>query len=548
MSEQLPATPNNAAIAPFAPRSLATRAMLVEQFRTFSNQPSTRRMLPWFAGVGGAGLLALTWAVMSPAPQRVLYASLADEERAAVTTALDQASLDYTIDNATGALTVNEDDLYRARMTVASQGALASPETGMQMLDALPMGASRTLEGDRLRAAQERELQLTIAEIDGVEAVRVHLARAERSVFVRDQVEPSASVMLRLVRGKSLSHDQVLAIANLVAASVPGLSIDKVRLVDQHGRLLTRETHADDDGLGLQARMESKVRGQLAQLLAPMVGEDGFSSEVQIELDMTEATSARESYEKDGAIRRESLSENTVPDAAAIGVPGVLSNTPPAEVQAEQAAPVGTEANGGAGRSGQSQSSRSYELGREVSVTSNGPGGVRRISVAVALDKAALDSATPQDIAKIEALIGAAAGANVARGDVVSVVVRPFRNVALDEGAFWEQGWFASILRNGVALLSVVLILLFAVRPALRHVRDRVNGGADATQQPPVSIPTGRAAIDTTVAPAQEADDLTDQLALARRIAHEQPDDALHALRAMLRMDDADKHAATEPA
>src|SRR5690606_35533480 len=161
---------------------------------------------------------------------RILYSSLGDAERAEVAAALDTASIDYTIDSATGALTVDEGDLYRARMLVASQGALAAPQSGTALVDSLPMGASRTPDGDRLRAAQERELTLTIMEIDGVEAVRVHIAQPERSVFVREDSPPSASVMLRMTRGRQLADSQVTAIANLVAASVPGLSIEAVRI------------------------------------------------------------------------------------------------------------------------------------------------------------------------------------------------------------------------------------------------------------------------------------------------------------------------------
>ena len=86
---------------------------------------------------------------------------------------------------------------------------------------------------DRLRAAQERELMLTIMEIDGVEAVRVHIAKAERSVFVREDVDPSASIMVRMARGRQLEDSQVTAIANLVAGSVPGMGTDAVKVVDQ---------------------------------------------------------------------------------------------------------------------------------------------------------------------------------------------------------------------------------------------------------------------------------------------------------------------------
>jgi flagellar M-ring protein FliF len=122
---------------------------------------------------------------------------------------------------------------------------------------------------------------LSIKEIDGVQAVRVHLAEGEKSVFVRDQIAPSASVMLRLADGRQLSENQVAAIVNLVAGSVPGLTPDAVKVVDQRGRLLTQKNSSDSDRLDMQARMEDKLRGQVATLLTPMLGDGNFTSEIR---------------------------------------------------------------------------------------------------------------------------------------------------------------------------------------------------------------------------------------------------------------------------
>ncbi|HET9629399.1 MAG TPA: flagellar M-ring protein FliF, partial [Novosphingobium sp.] len=236
----------------------------------FTRQPAVRKTLPWFGGMAGIGMAALAWATLAPQAQRTLYSELDDGERAKVTASLDKASIPYHIDNQTGALTVGEDDLYKARMLVASDGALASPDAGAASLDKLPLGASRAVENDRLRAAREHDLTLSIMEIDGVEAVRVHLAEAEKSVFVRDNVAPSASVMVRLARGRQLGDSQTAAIVNLVAGSVPGLSPDAVRVIDQHGRLLTDKGSGNSERLELQGQMEDKLRAQLDQLLTPM--------------------------------------------------------------------------------------------------------------------------------------------------------------------------------------------------------------------------------------------------------------------------------------
>ena len=548
MADLIPATASNGSGAPSS--APVTRILeplrdpaggpLPRRLAAFAAQPPVRRALPWFAGVAGAGVLALTWATMAPAPQRVLYSSLDDGERAGVVAALETGGIGYTIDNATGALSVGEDDLYRARMLVAQEGALATPESGAQLLDSLPMGASRTLEGDRLRAAKERELTLTIAEIDGVESARVHMAEADRSVFVRENIPPSASVMVRMARGRQLSDAQVTAIANLVAASVPGLALDAVRIADQHGRLLSQPDAGDPDGLDLQARMEAKLRGQVDQLLAPIVGAGNFSSEIQVRLNMDEVTSARESYDRDGALRRETQQQSQGPGPA-MGVPGVLSNTPPVQAQAVNEAPAGGPAPQ-APPVGESSSTRQYELGREVAVSNTTPGAVERLSVAVALNREAMAGMKPADTQALERLIGAAVGADNARGDTVAVIVRPFATEVVDEGGFWEQPWFATVLRQAVALLAVLLVLLLAVRPLIKSLtggKGKAVAGEEPESDGDAAAP-GRLGADGAplmlpdVAPADDPYRLAAQMELARQIVRDKPDDALAALRRMI--------------
>jgi flagellar M-ring protein FliF len=420
-------------------------------------------------------------------------------------------------------------------MLVASDGAIAAPESGTDMLNSLPMGASRTLEGDRLRAAQERDLTLTIMEINGVEAVRVHLGRAERSVFVRENLSPTASVMVRMARGRQLADSQVTAIANLVAGSVPGLSIDAVQIVDQNGRLLSQPRNADSDRLDLQSRIEGKLRTQVEQLLSPMIGAANFSSEIQVELDMNEVTSARESYDKDGAVRRETTQRSQAARANAVGVPGVLTNTPPPAAEARPGAPEGDEAPAEPQEIGESSASRTYELGREVAVSNVAPGSVKRLSVAVALNQDALNGAKPADLKKFEQLVAAAVGANPDRGDTVAVIVRPFQTAEVETQPFWETGWFATILRNAVALIAVLLVLFLAVRPVVKALTRRKDGedqSADGEQQ----MMGERQALMSSgpVIEMPDRERLSAQIELAQRIVREQPDDALQALRRML--------------
>ena len=169
MADALP-VPADPAGPPLAPAT-GWRTMLPPHVAGFVSQPALARALPALAGVGALGAAAALWMAISSGPDRVLYTSLTDAERAKVVETLEAGGIAYAIDSGTGALSVAEGDLYRAKMLVASDAGIAAPEGAEAMLDAMPLGTSRTLEGERLRLARERELMLTIREIDGIESV-----------------------------------------------------------------------------------------------------------------------------------------------------------------------------------------------------------------------------------------------------------------------------------------------------------------------------------------------------------------------------------------
>lgn len=534
----VPAEPAGLPPAPAAAPLGGWRTLVPEPLADFARQPALSRALPALAGVGALAAAGALWLALSSGPDRVLYTSLTDADRAKVVETLEASGIGYSIDNGTGALSVAEDDLYRAKMLVASNAGIAAPEGASEMLDAMPLGTSRTLEGERLRLARERELMLTIREIDGIESVRVHLATPERSVFVRDNNPPSGSVMVRLVSGRSLSPPQVAAIVNLVAASVPGMSADAVRVVDQNGRLLSDPATVEGEGLTLQREHEAKLREQIDGLLRPLLGEGNFSAQVQVELDQTEVTSARETYEKEGVVRNESERNATRAAAGPVGgVPGVPANTPPPQAQLVDGAPQPTPPPGTATDT-ESAVDRSYELGREVAVTTARPGGLTKVSVAVAVSDKALKAAAPLTAQQLEALVGAAVGANAERGDRVEVVASTFGPVNLEPPAFYEQPWFAMVVRYGAALIAVLLVLLFAVRPL---IGKRKGKGETAAEPAPADATTPALSADGAVAEEELASDngtplgdLPRQVELARQLAASQPERAVEALQRML--------------
>ena len=504
-----------------------------ERITQMAGSPSAKRVLPAAGAFLFIVLAGLAYLALAAGPERTLYTDLNDAERAEVVEALEAGGIGYAIDSATGRISVAEDDLYRARMLVASSTGLAAPPSATDMLDNIPMGASRTMEGERLRLARERELMMTIMEIDGISSVRVHLATPERSVFVRQNNPPTASVMVRLKRGRTLGQDQVAAIVNLVAGSVPGLSSDAVRVVDQNGRLLSEESNGPLDALVLQREFETKLRDQIAQLLTPMLGEGNFSSEVQVALEQSEVTSARESYEPEGKVRSENIASATRrAGQQAGGVPGVLANTPPPPADLEEGAPEADNANANAAdqpTDTEESAQRRFELDREVSVTTSPSGRLQRLSVAVAVDEEALEAIAPATAESLQELIAAAVGADEERGDNVAVIPSAFEEVVEEEPAFYENQWFDLGLRYGGAFLALILLLFFGVRPLLKRLKPPA-GSEDEDEE---SEDDEEADSSRDNEPSEPVDVAT-QVELARQLAIAQPERAVAALQRML--------------
>ena len=319
--------------------------------------------------------------------------------------ALTSAGITNSLDRDTGAIKVSDDDYHRARMLLASQGLPRGGQSGADVVADMPLGASRAVEAERIRAAREADLARTIEAIDVVQTARVHLAAEQPSVFVRARSNAAASVMLTLRLRPHARRGQVQAIVNLVASSVPGLSPDGVSVIDQNGRLLSR-TGGDGPGaaserqLAIQNQVEDRARQAITTLLTPIVGAGNFTTEVHAEMDFSEAQSTREGFParpaRDDRRRRQVSAEggaSGTPPAG--GVPGALSNTAAAR-SAGRRGPRRRGRRPCAGRASRRHSGRRRRqphrelqsqlcVGREVSVTRAADRHRQAASVAVAL-------------------------------------------------------------------------------------------------------------------------------------------------------------------
>lgn len=545
----------------------------LRQIGSLLQQPAVRRSLPMVMLVSLIAAAAIAWMTLASPQQKTLFSGLPDADKSAVTAALQQANIASRIDEGTGALTVNEDDYSRARILLAGQGLPKAAPGGYQILDNLPMGVSRAVEGERLRQARETELARSIQEIDAVAEARVHLAMPETTVFVRDNAAPSASVILKLQPGRSLGEAQVSSIINLVASSVPGMKTDAVTVVDQMGALLTHvqgqdsTTLAGDARIDFQRRIEDKYRAQLTQLLTPLVGPGNFSAEIQADVDLDETQATRESYDKQGALRAEQGNWTGVgapSQASPGGIPGALSNTAPAAstvtAQSQTPATAATPAPGAtpapaaaAPAKAAENYSRAYDLGKEISVTRAMPGTVKRLSVAVLLrDPETGKPRSPVEIEQITQLVRAAVGYDAARNDQVTVIARKFaKSTALDEAAPWyEAGWLPIVARNVTAILIAIMVLMLGVRPLAKAVlkkRDeapplrtgagtafavasRAPGAGPQQMQDGVPIPVSIEMIDN-------ARNFDDRIGMVRGFTRDNPSRAALAVRDMIKAD-----------
>ena len=479
----MPARGPSGAASPAGMRGVA------QTLRGITAQPAVAKSLPLLGIVALLGIAAIVWMIIGAAPSRTLFAGLPDDQKAAVVEALTTAGVSNSIDRDTGSITVSDSDYHRARMLLASQGLPRGGQESGDVLTSMPLGSSRAVETERIRSAREADLARTIEAIDAVQSARVHLAVAQPSVFVRENSRTAASVMLTLTAGRSLGDNQVQAIVNLVASSVPGLAPEGVSVVDQNGRLLSHGggdngTGASERQLSVQTQIEDRYRQAITSLLAPILGADNFTTEVHAEMDFSEVQSTREGFpENQRALTSEQgqvTNDSTSPGfgtGTAGGIPGALSNQPPAasQVAAAPGAAVTTQPQQGpataasAANGNRSENyDRNFAVGREVSVTHQQTGTLKRLSVAVALRNPDGRPRGLREIQQLEELVKGAVGFDQTRGDVVAINSRTFATAEEPTASWWEASWVSMVARNLTALVVAGLLIFGLGKPLLK--------------------------------------------------------------------------------
>lgn len=449
------------------------------------------RQLAVMVGIAASVALGVAVVLWSQTPNfSPLYGNLGQKDAAEVVSALEQAGVEFRLDEGTGMILVPSARLQEVRMQLASQGLPNTTGSGFEMLNQdTGFGTSRMVEQARYHHAMESELARTISTLAGVESARVHLALPKQSVFVRKRKLPSASVVLKLYAGRTLEQSQVDAIVHLVAASIPELESGRVTVVDQKGRLLS-ERHSDRD-MKLSAtqfeytqKVEAHYRERVENLLAPILGAASIQAQVTADIDFTVTEQTQERFNPDQpALRSEQINEQASQLGGAQGIPGALSNQPPAAGNAPQQALAEEGGAGAAPLNSSRNATRNYELDRVVSHTRLSPASIRRLSVAVVVDDVVSQGAdgavvrrerTPEEIERITQLVREAVGFDARRGDSVKVINSAFQVPApveaLPEPPLWEQGWVWDLAKQGGGALVVLLLIFGVLRPTLKRL------------------------------------------------------------------------------
>ena len=456
------------------------------------DQPSFRRAFPTILAALTAVAAAIVFVSMREPNMTTLYASVSDADKSKIYESLKNMGMDVELDPATGEVLIPTNDYHQARISLAAQGLPEYSASGFEDIDNLPLGASRSVETMKLKKVQENELSRSIAEISSVQAARVHLALPEKSVFIRNQTTPTASVFITLKNGRQLDQTQVRAITNLVASSIPGMGQSGVSIIDQSGRLLSYSPDNPDEimadsQLAYRMRLEGIYRSRIQSLVAPIVGASNVTAQVNLEIDFTRRETSQELVDpKDSAILSEQSSLNVTAKKDAVGIPGAISNQPPAENEIETAAGRASkgadgEVEGNGFETKSSTELKNYEVSRKFETVTTPSNTISRIDAAVLVrDRKVIDpetgEVTYEPISEkikneMEQLIASAIGIKNERGDSLTITSQLFNEEIYGEQIKWyETTWFKSIIEKTLIVLLLGFVSLGVVRPMLSRI------------------------------------------------------------------------------
>ncbi|ELM3617050.1 flagellar M-ring protein FliF [Aeromonas sobria] len=402
---------------------------------------------------------------------------------------LDQQKIPYEVDGKSVLVSAESYPTIQLALTRAGLANVVDATNGGEdiLLKDSSFGVSQRMESERLKLSRERQLASAIEQFQNVAKAQVLLAIPKDNVFARNERKPSATVVLNL-KGAALGQGEVDSIVDMVASAVHGLETTRVTVTDQNGRLLNS---GSQDPLSAQTRkefamqqkQEIEYKQKIDAILIPVLGADNYTAEVDLSLDFSQQEQTRKTYNPDlPAVRSEMTMEENSANGSSGGVPGALSNQPPAASNIPEQAATADGASAAASGRSRKEATRNFELDTTVSHTRRQMGGIRRMTVSVAVDYKAVPAAdgavtrearSQAEIDTLRRLLSGGLGFDVTRGDTLEVVAIPFNRPELESVAdlpIYEQPWFWRAVRIAASVLVIIVLIVTVVRPMLKRL------------------------------------------------------------------------------
>jgi flagellar M-ring protein FliF len=495
---------------------------------------------------------------------RPLYTSMAPEDAAGVVQKLRETGVEYRLSDNGGSVMVPSEKLAESRLALAAAGLPKTGRIGFELFDKSNFGATEFVEHINYKRALEGELERSVMSLAEVEQARVHLTLPKESVFLDQQEPAKASVMVKLRPGAQISTKNVLAVTNLVASAVEGLTPDSVAVVDMDGTLLSRpKKTAPGDGseitsesLEVRQEIEKNLVAKIGETLEPLLGAKGFRAGASVDCDLTSGEQQEETLDPSRSVMLSSQKTEDVSEhATSSGIPGAASNLP------QQASSSGKEPNGVSRRT----ENVTYQTSRVIRHTKIPQGVIRRMSLAVLVDQTVrwegegaakrrvLEPPAPETLKTIRDLVAGVTGFNADRGDQLIVETLPFESslnaeppkpfTPIPAPGKKAPGWveFTTKYRDlwapvtvGLALLLVLArgIFKFARRAPARKVGipDELAAPAVRTELSPAAAEIAAGAIAAPTA-AEDNSELAERV---RLLAKREPELTANVLRMWL--------------
>lgn len=470
-----------------------------QNFIEFYRSLDGRRRVSLF-GISAVIIIAVVFLIAWAAKTqyKLLYTDLTNQDSLTIRQMLDQGGIAYRIDDDGKSIYVPEDMVDIWRLEVAKKGVDFNSTVGYEVFDNQAFGTTSIVQRINKQRALEGELMKTIKHIRGIKRARVHLSIPESSPFVSEKKPPSASVVLDIQRGLTLTKEEIKGIQNLVSNSVDGMRVKDVVILDQKGGKLT-ENVGDQmaqytaDRMALESKMNRQYEDQVEEILKRVVGEGKVIAKVNIKMDFTESIEEKVAYDAENpAVVSEVANTQKLNGSrpSPQGLPGARSNLP-----GETPQPGIPETRNNVDKS---LTTRNYNVPKTVTKSKKPTAEIKNLSVAVMVDGKRIpvtdedgnmvlnDDGLPvtkyepwsdAEIQNFQAVVASAIGIDNARGDKIVIKNMEFAKEDLSEAeAILKQRENREIIKNltKYLMIGVLISLLFfvVIRPFIQWVTE----------------------------------------------------------------------------